>query len=78
MESNGQSGANFWRGMFVGAIVGSLTVLLSTPRTGGEMRTVIRENAGKTKNKVSEWRHRHNEKKDEELQSVGAETGAES
>lgn len=71
-QGNGQrSLANFWRGMFLGAVVGTIVTMLYTPRTGGEMRSTIKDTAGKTKSRIGEWRHKStNEQKAEDLQSV--------
>ena len=55
MENEG-SRATFWRGAFLGLVVGSVLTMLTTPRTGEEMRTAIREKAGKTKEKIGGWR----------------------
>ena len=53
MDSEG-SRATFWRGAFIGLILGALIAALTTPRTGREMRAAVREKAGRTKEKVGE------------------------
>lgn len=69
MENNCNSNMGmFWRGAFCGLVVGSVIAMLSTPRTGAQMRTTIKETAGKAKTKVGDLRHR-SEQKPEEVQS---------
>lgn len=55
MENEGNR-ATFWRGAFIGLLAGAVLTILTTPRTGVEMRAAIREKAGKTKDKISGWR----------------------
>ena len=57
--------STFWRGAFLGLVVGSVITMLTTPRNGGEMRSAIRGKAGAAKNKVGEWRRSSKENAEE-------------
>lgn len=50
--------ASFWRGAFCGLVTGALITAFTTPRTGSEMRSTVKEKAGKAKTKVGEWRRK--------------------
>jgi len=56
MEQNGSkgSGANFWIGMLIGAVVGAGVSLLYAPKSGAETRAAIREKAKDIGHKTSE------------------------
>lgn len=57
--------STFWRGAFLGLIIGALIAMLSTPKTGGEMRSAVRDKAGKAKTKVVEWRRKPEQQAEE-------------
>ena len=52
------SNGAFWRGAVCGLVAGAAITALTTPRTGSEMRSAVRDKAGKAKSKVGELRRK--------------------
>lgn len=71
VRTKGRS-AGYWKGLFIGGLVGAGIALLSAPRSGEETREALREKSGELKEKAlnaaeeARWRA-------EELARIGAD-----